>query len=68
MMADAPVLIGGMSLREYYAAHAPEVPEAVWVAFVRAHEGGQITGGMVADLIADWRFVYANAMLERGKK
>lgn len=46
----------GMSLRDYFAAHAPEPPQA-WRGGDRA----------VSDCIA-WRYYYADAMLrERAK-
>jgi hypothetical protein len=43
---------GGMSLRDYFAAHAPEPPE-------RWHGGDR----GVQDII-DWRWYYADAMLK----
>lgn len=46
----------GMSLRDYFAAHAPE-PPAAW-------HGGDRT---IADCIA-WRWHYADAMLKERAK
>lgn len=48
----------GMSLRDYFAAHAPEHPDGGW-------RGGDCT----AEEIAAWRWRYADAMIkERERK
>ena len=50
----------GMSLRDYYAAHAPDMPDQWWLD-TKAQYGGRV--GAYAEAIAAWRYFYADAML-----
>ena len=54
--------IRGMSLRDYFAAHAPPEP-AHW----RGDGHHQHTAGCLACLI-EWRFAYADAMLQERER
>ena len=47
------ILTGGMTLRDYFATHAPEPPQRWW-------------GGGMVDCAgyAKWNYQYADAMLE----
>ncbi len=50
--------IEGMSLRDYLAAHAPEMPDQWWKAL-----HAQWPMKHVAEIDADWRYFHADAML-----
>lgn len=59
---------GGMSLRDYFAAHAPEMPPTMLAnAEEQAHQksGGNAIEAqrMLAGLEATWRFRFSRAML-----
>lgn len=57
----------GMSLRDYFAAKAPE-PINYWIEVERAAMAARGEGGNRPGLIAKWNYLYANAMLaERAK-
>jgi hypothetical protein len=60
-------LEGGMTLRDYFAAHAPQMPPALnEIAKMAERQDGRDTSdyGAYARLLADWRWAYANAMLK----
>ena len=63
-LSTAKVDRQGMSLRDYFAAHAPTPPLEFW-------QGVAVTAGkdlpMLADGLARWSWEYADAML-RGEK
>jgi len=57
----------GLSARDYFAAHAPE-PPAEWMRLVCNHPNPYAVGGKeIAERIADWKYMIADAMLERGQ-
>ena len=60
----------GMTLRDYFAAHAPVTPES-WARDWMEVNGGNFddrTPGEVAEIMASWCYYYADAMLaERSK-
>lgn len=51
----------GMSLRDYFAAHAPEMPDG-WTGIVPLSERLSRADDMLYRLI-EWRWFYADAML-----
>lgn len=50
------------SLREYYAAHAPAAPD------IYVQHWMTLGSVKLLQLLADWAFTYADAMIERGGK
>lgn len=50
----------GMTLRQWYAGNAPEIPKAM-LDYI-----GNPTD--IARVIANWRFIYADAMIAEGEK
>ena len=56
---------GGMSLRDWFAQQAPEMPEQWWKD-TKAEYGGR--SGSYAEAIAAWRYFYADAMLAARKE
>jgi hypothetical protein len=58
----------GMSLRDYFAAHAPHLPlkEVIQALLVRSdrQDATGATEGAAADL-AEWAYIYADAMMKR---
>jgi hypothetical protein len=60
----------GMALREYFAAHAPNMPPALReIAKRQETRDGKDTSdfGAYARLEADWRYAYADAMLRKAR-
>lgn len=57
VMTDAGCATSGMSLRDYFAAHAPPVPEQ-WL------KDSLNDGQLLVEAEADWRFEHADAMLK----
>lgn len=55
----------GMTLRQYYATHAPESPQWWRESYTAILENDLNT---VAQHEAQWRFCYADAMIAEGKK
>lgn len=51
----------GMSLRDWFAANAPQMPDQWW-SDTKAQYGGRT--GSYAEAIAAWRYFYADAMLK----
>lgn len=54
---------GGMTLRDYFAAKAPPPPK--WWMDCYAKNAQDLDS--VAKVLAQWNYVYADAMLEAGK-
>lgn len=57
----------GMTLRDYFAAYAPQMPPALnEIAKLQERRDGKDTSdyGVYAKLLADWRWAYADAMLK----
>lgn len=54
----------GMTLRDYFAAKAPPPPDW-WMENYSSRAGDLYT---VADCVAQWNYVYADAMLSRRSK
>jgi hypothetical protein len=64
-VAGQTVYSNGMTLRDYFAANAPEMPDQWWSDTKAEHGGG---AGSWAEAMASWRYFYADAMLaERNK-
>lgn len=57
---DVPYWQPGMTLRDWFAGQAPEMPEQWWLD-TKAQYGGKV--GSYAEAIAAWRYFYADAML-----
>ena len=51
---------GSMSMRQWYAGNAPEIPKAM-LDYI-----GNPTD--IARVIANWRYIYADAMIAEGEK
>ena len=51
---------GGMTLRQWFAGNAPEIPKAM------PDYIGNPTD--IARVIANWRYIYADAMIAEGEK
>lgn len=51
---------GGMTLRDWFAGQAPDMPDQWWEDTKEEHGGG---AGSWAEAIASWRYFYADAML-----
>lgn len=57
----------GMALRDWFATHAPEMPEQWWKDTPKTKENGEYIH--YAEAQAAWAFFYADAMMkERIKK
>lgn len=56
------VRFGGMSLRDYFAAHAPPM-DGEWASYRRGDEPDHIAAQNEPRLQAEWRFAFADAML-----
>jgi hypothetical protein len=54
------VMAGGMSLRDYFAGHAPPMTNQWWED-TKAEYGGR--SGSYAEAIAAWNYFYADQML-----
>ena len=52
---------GGMTLRDYFAAHAPPMPEQWW-------KDSKGDGHHWADASAAWAYFYADAMIAQRSK
>lgn len=52
----------GMSLRDYYAAHAPAAPQWWWDRFKTVWQDDL---SRAAEHESQWRFAYADAMLKQ---
>lgn len=65
-------LYDGMSLRDYFAAHAPPMPqglrEIVNLSAKRDEGKGTFNFGLYAKWEAEWRSCYADAMLKERAK
>lgn len=60
------IVTGGISMRDYFAAKAPPMPEQWWEDTPKFKEDGNYVH--IAEAIAAWNYFYANAMLaERAK-
>lgn len=61
----APKIYYGMTLREYFAAHAPAVPESFErCRYYETHGVGNYVENDI-DRMIRWRWYYADAMLRR---
>lgn len=56
---------GGMSLRDYFAAHAPTMPKTAFLDLERGNESG---AQWMAKRLARWAYAYADAMLAEREK
>lgn len=55
----------GMTLRDYFAAHAPALPAPIRDAFVKAlKRGDEVDLEVHAKVCARWSVLYADAMLK----
>lgn len=60
-------LLSGMTLRDYFAAHAPiTFQDAVWVLIKQ--EDRDFTGAEILEMLALMRIGYADAMLKEREK
>ena len=57
----------GMTLRDYFAAHAPPMPEVYWGKGGLQHADDESVACYLA-VVALWRYEYADAMIEHRKK
>ena len=51
----------GMTLREYFAAHAPPMPDSLWGGEPELHDDAARAGYLA--VVAMWNYEYADAML-----
>ena len=73
MYPDQFVYEGGMMLRDYFAAHAPEVPQWYQELFrgrernkANVKDTYQMRGEV--ECMAEWKFYYSDAMLAEREK
>ena len=58
---------GGMTLRDFFAAHAPPMPLSIWgTTDLNLHTDADCAGYLA--VIAMWRYLYADAMIEQRKE
>ena len=57
-------VLGGMTLRDYFAAHAPETPS--W--WMNGYKESLTDLMLVGEHISRWRWVYADEMLKEREK
>ena len=57
----------GMTLRDFFAAHAPPMPLSIWgTTDLNLHTDADCAGYLA--VIAMWRYLYADAMIEQRKE